>query len=195
MGGPAPGFDFSQAFSEGSRVPSRGTDLVYELPVSLEEVFHGASKMVSYRRGAQVERVSVKVPPGVSTGKKLRLAGKGEPGPQGAPAGDLFIKVRVLDHALYTRDGDDVEVSQVVSFTQAVLGATVEVPTLEGKTLSVRVPKGTQSGARLRLKGQGLPQFHGQGRGDLYVKLTVSVPSKLSKRQRELLEELAQEGL
>jgi curved DNA-binding protein len=188
-GQPMGGFDFNQG------MPQQGTDLVYELPVTLDEAFTGATKMVSYRRGAQVERVSVKVPPGISTGKKLRLAGKGEPGAQGAPSGDLFIRVRVLDHPSFKRDGDDLEVSQEVSFTQAALGASLEVPTLEGKTLSVRLPKGTQNGSRLRLKGQGLPQFHAAGRGDLYVKIGVTVPQKLNKRQRELLEELAQEGL
>ncbi|MFZ5584717.1 MAG: DnaJ C-terminal domain-containing protein [Thermodesulfobacteriota bacterium] len=200
-GGPRPdaggmGFDFGQAYGEpGMGGPARGTDLVYELPVTLEEVFHGATKMVSYRRGNQVERVSVKVPPGIATGKKLRLAGKGEPGAAGAPDGDLFIRVRVLDHPHLRRDGDDLELSRDVSFTQAALGASLEVTTLEGKTLTVRLPKGTQNGARLRLRGQGLPQFHGEGRGDLYVKVNINVPERLTKRQKELLEELAQEGL
>ncbi|MBI5521620.1 MAG: J domain-containing protein [Desulfarculus sp.] len=196
-GGPRPeaggGFDFGQAYGEHPG-PQRGTDLIYELPVSLEEVFHGATKMVSYRRGGQVERVSVKVPAGIPTGKKLRLAGKGEPGPAGD--GDLFIRVRVLDHPTFARDGDDLEVSKTVSFTQAALGGNLEVSTLEGGTLTVKLPKGTQNGARLRLKSQGLPKFHGGGtRGDLYVKVNITVPSKLSKRQKELLEELAQEGL
>ncbi len=193
-GGPGMGgFDFSQAYGEQGMGAQRGSDLVYELPVSLEEVFHGASKMVSYRRGGQVERVSVKVPAGIDTGKKLRLAGKGEPGPAGD--GDLYIKVRVLDHPQYRREGDDLEVSQEVSYSQAALGGSLEVPTLDGKKLNMKLPKGTQNGARLRLKGQGLPQFHGAGRGDLYVKVGVQVPHKLSKRQKELLEELAQEGL
>jgi len=200
-GGPRPdmggmGFDFGQAYGDaGMGGPARGTDLVYELPVTLEEVFHGATKMVSYRRGNQVERVSVKVPPGIATGKKLRLAGKGEPGAPGAPAGDLFIRVRVLDHPQLRRDGDDLEMTRDVPFSQAALGASLEVTTLEGKTLTVRVPKGTQNGARLRLRGQGLPHFHGAERGDLYVKVNVVVPERLTKRQKELLEELAQEGL
>jgi curved DNA-binding protein len=192
-GGPRPdmaggGFDFGQAYG-----PQRGTDLIYELPVSLEEVFHGATKMVSYRRGGQVERVSVKVPAGIATGKKLRLAGKGEPGPAGD--GDLFIQVRVLDHPLFRRDGSDLELTQDVSYSRAALGGNLEVTTLEGGTLTVKLPKGTQNGGRLRLKGQGLPHFHTSGRGDLYVKVNLAVPHKLSKRQRELLEELSQEGL
>ncbi len=189
------GFDFGQAYGGPGMGAQRGTDLVYELPVSLEEVFHGATKMVSYRRGGQVERVSVKVPAGIATGKKLRLAGKGEPGAPGAGDGDLYIQVRVLDHPSFTRDGSDLELTQEVNFSRAALGGSIEVDTLEGGKLTVKLPKGTQNGARLRLKGQGLPHFHTSGRGDLYVKIGLAVPSKLSKRQKELLEELAQEGL
>ncbi len=191
----AGGFEFDQAFGGYGQGPAKGTDLVYELPVSLAEVLLGATKMVSYRRGGKVERVSVKIPAGIATGQKLRLAGKGEPGPQGAPAGDLFIRVRVLDEPGWRRDGDDLEKVENITFSQAALGCTIDVTTLDGKTLSVKVPKGTQNGARLRLKGQGLPRFKGSGRGDLYVKLNVQVPKKLTKRQKELLEELAKEGL
>ncbi len=196
-GGPGMGgFDYGQAFGGyGQPGMAKGTDLVYELPVSLSEVLSGASKMVSYRRGGKLEKVSVKIPPGIATGQKLRLSGKGEPGPQGAPDGDLFIKVRVLDEAGWRRDRDDLEKLVDIPFTQAALGHTMEVATLDGKTLSVKAPKGAQNGARLRLKGQGLPHFKGSGRGDLYVKLNVKVPKRLSKRQKELLEELAQEGL
>jgi curved DNA-binding protein len=196
-GGPGMGgFDFGQGFGGyGQPGMAKGTDLVYELPVSLPEVLSGATKMVSYRRGGKLEKVSVKIPPGMATGQKLRLSGKGEPGPQGAPAGDLFIRVRVMDQDGWRRDGDDLEKLVDIPFTQAALGHTMEVTTLDGKTLSVKAPKGAQNGARLRLKGQGLPHFKGSDRGDLYVKLNVKVPKKLSKRQKELLEELAQEGL
>lgn len=196
-GGPGMGgFDYGQTFGGyGQPGMAKGTDLVYELPVSLSEVLSGTTKMVSYRRGGSLEKVSVKIPPGIATGQKLRLTGKGEPGPQGAPAGDLFIKVRVLDEAGWRRDGDDLEKMVDIPFTQAALGHTMEVATLDGKTLSVKAPKGAQNGARLRLKGQGLPHFKGSGRGDLYVKLNVKVPKRLSKRQKELLEELAEEGL
>jgi len=186
------GFDFGFGDTAGGM---RGQDLVYELPVSLEEVFHGATKMVSYRRGGKLERVSVKIPPGIATGQKLRLAGKGEPGPPGGQPGDLYIRIRVLDHPHFKREGNDLETVKEITFSQAALGATVEVPAIDGKTLSVKVPKGVQSGARLRLKGQGLPRFKGSGRGDLYVKVKVQVPKRLSKRQRELIEELAKEGL
>ena len=189
-----PGYEYGPGFGQ-ARPPMRGTDLVYELPVTLEEVFHGATKMVSYRRGNQTERVSVKIPPGVATGQKLRLPGKGDPGPQGAAPGDLFIRVRVLEHGEYRREADDLEVTKKIGFTQAALGAEVELAALDGKTLSIKIPKGTQSGARLRLRGQGLPHFKGSGRGDLFVRVQLEVPTRLSKRQKELLQEMAEEGL
>ncbi len=197
-GGPQPGmggFGFNQAYGGMGGAPLKGNDLIYELPVTLEEVFAGGDKMVAYRTGGESQRVSVKVPPGIESGKKLRLSGKGEPGPPGAPAGDLLIKISVLEHPQFKRQGADLVVTQPVSFTQAALGATVQVPTLEGKKLSVKVPKGTQAGAKLRLKGQGLPRFKGSGKGDLFVKIGIEVPKRLSKEQKELLKKLAEEGL
>jgi len=195
-GGPRNGFGgFQQPYGSMGGAPAKGTDLVYELPVSLEEVFHGGEKMVSYRLGNNTERVSVKVPPGIESGKKLRLAGKGEPGPMGAPAGDLLIKINVLDSPQFKREGADLESTVTVPFSQATLGATVEVATIDGKNLTVKLPKGTQPGARLRLKGQGLPNFNGSGRGDLFVRVAIEVPKRLSKEQKELLEKLSEEGL
>jgi len=186
------GFDFGAAGAG----PSKGADLVYELPVSLAEVFHGAEKMVSYRRSGRMERVSVKVPPGIATGQKLRVAGKGDDAPgHGGQPGDLFIKIRVLDDERFTRHGDDLEVTAPISFSTAALGGNVELTAIDGKTLKVKAPKGAQNGARLRVKGKGLPLFRGGGHGDLYVRLQVEVPTRLTSRQKELLEQLAQEGL
>jgi curved DNA-binding protein len=186
------GWDFGGA----QAAPVRGQDLIYELPVSLEEVFHGAEKAVSYRRGGKMERVSVKVPQGIATGKKLRLAGKGEPSPAGGGApGDLLIRVAVMDHPAFKRDGNDLETEVDVPFSQAALGTSVSVATLDGKNLTVKVPGGTQSGSKLRLKGQGLPHLKGGSRGDLLVKINVPIPKKLSKEQKELLSQMAEKGL
>ena len=194
--GAAPGgFDFS-FFGNGQAADERGASLTYELPVTLEDVYQGANKTVAYRlANGEMERVSVKVPPGVATGNKLRLAGKGEKGGQGASNGDLLIKIKVQDHKTYARSGDDLEMEYNVPFTQAALGGSLQVPTLEGKTLSVKLPAGSHNGARLRLKGQGLPQFKGKSKGDLFVKIQIMVPAKLSGRQKELLQELEREGL
>ena len=189
------GYEYGQGGAYGG-MPNKGTDLVYELPVSLAEVFHGAEKMVSYRRSGKVERVSVKVPAGIASGQKLRLSGKGDnaPAPGGQP-GDLFIKVRVLDDDRFKREGDNLETTVDVPFSKAALGGSVDVGAIDGKNLGVKVPKGAQNGSRMRLKGKGLPRFKGSGHGDLFVRINVTVPKKVSSKQKELLEQLAEEGL
>jgi len=188
-------FSFDHGLDDKNIHPICGHDLIYELLISLEEAFHGVTKIISYRCGMRTEQVSVKVPCGIATGNKLRLRGKGNPGSYNMYPGDLYIKVSLLKHDVFTRYGDDLEVAKQITFSQVTIGATVEIPTLEGKFLSVQISKGTQVGTRLRLKGQGMPQIHGSGRGNLYVKISVSIPNKLSKRARELVEELALEGL
>lgn len=134
--------------------------------------------------------VVVKVPPGVDEGVRLKLTGEGEPGDQGGPAGDLYVVVTVREHPLFSRQNDDVICDLPVSFTQAALGAKVAVPTLDGK-VELTIPAGTQAGRVFRLKSKGVPHLNGQGRGDQHVHVSVEVPRHLTKRQRELLEELA----
>ncbi len=188
---------FHQADFEGfgrPGPPPRGADLVYELPVSLQEVMTGASKTIAYHRGGSSERVTVRIPAGIQEGKKLRLAGKGEVGPGGEP-GDLYIKIKVNPDPDFEVDEADLTTSLEVTFSQAVLGSEQTISTLDGKRLSVKVPKGAQSGQKLRLKGHGLPRLDGGGRGDLYARLKVAVPKRLSRRQKELIDQLAQEGL
>jgi curved DNA-binding protein len=191
---PANGFEFF--YEEPAPAESRGANLSYELAVSLEDVYNGVSKTVAYRLASgKMEKVKVKVPPGMPSGAKLRLAGKGEKGVSGAADGDLFIKIKVLEDKTFTRQDSDLEVECNVPLTQAILGAKVPVPTLAGKTLMVKLPPGSQPGTRLRLKGQGMPKFKEKGSGDLFAKVSVAIPTSLSKRQKELLEELAREGL
>jgi curved DNA-binding protein len=137
----------------------------------------------------------VKTPAGVTDGKKLRLAGKGEPGPSGTPPGDLYLVVRVQPHPVFRREEKHLYIEKEIRFSEALLGTTIEVPSLLGETRKVRVPPGTQSGAKIRLRGMGMPVMGGSTSGDAYVVLRVSVPKKLNKRQRELAQELAQEGM
>jgi curved DNA-binding protein len=137
----------------------------------------------------------VKIPAGIGDGKKLRLAGKGEPGPSGAPAGDLYLVVHVQPHSVFRREEKHLYLDKEIRFSEALLGTTIEVPTLLEETHKVRVPPGAQPGAKIRLKGKGMP---GTGRGtpgDLYVTLRIAVPKKLNKRQKELAAELAEQGL
>ncbi|MBM4019400.1 MAG: molecular chaperone DnaJ [Planctomycetes bacterium] len=143
-----------------------------------------------HRFVARARTIEVHVPPGVEEGQGIRVPGQGDAGEIGAPPGDLFVEVRVAQHALFERHGRELLCQVPVSFTQAALGADVQVPTLEGKeTLSVA--RGTQSGDLYRLAGRGLPDLDGRGRGDLLVQVVVEIPKKLSRRQEELLREFA----
>ncbi len=135
--------------------------------------------------------VTIPVPPGVETGHKLRLDGEGEPGRRGGQPGDLYVQIQVKPHPFFEREGPHLHCEVPISFPQAALGASIEVPTLDGK-VRVKVPAGTQSGKSLRLRSKGLPNTRGRG-GDLFVKLQIETPKRLSPRQRELLEEF--EGL
>lgn len=173
----------------------RGQDLVYELSVTLEELVTTTDKVISYQVGGRPEKVSVKVPAGISSGKKLRLSGKGQPGTYGGPNGDLYIQIRVVDHPLFKREGDDLILNREIKFSEALSGTEVEVPTIDKKTLRLRIPAGTQSNAKFRLKGHGMPHLNRGGRGDAYVRVTIAVPKKPNKKQKALAEELAGVGL
>ena len=134
--------------------------------------------------------LSVRIPPGVDNGSRLKLRGEGEAGMTGGPAGDLYVVVHVKEHPLFVRQDNDVVIEVPVSFPQAALGGEIDVPTLEGK-LKLKVPSGTQSGKVFRLKGKGFVDLHGYGRGDQLVRIVVETPRRLSAKQRELLEEFA----
>ena len=142
-------------------------------------------------RVPQEREIRVRIPKGVPSGSQLRLAGEGEPGDRGGPRGDLFVVVEIEPHSLFERDGDDLLCEVPVSYSQAALGAEIEVPTLAGRA-ALKVPGGTPSGKVFRLKNQGMPSVYGRGQGDLLARVVVDVPRKLTARQRELLEELAQ---
>ena len=139
-------------------------------------------------RGQQT--LSLRIPPGVDTGSRLKLRGEGESGFNGGPSGDLYVILHVREHALFTRDGNNVICDAPIGFTQAALGAEIDVPTPHGK-MKLKIPAGTQSGNVFRIKGKGVPDVRGYGHGDALVRVMVETPKKLSPRQRELLEEFA----
>ncbi|MFC1631657.1 molecular chaperone DnaJ [Candidatus Omnitrophota bacterium] len=143
------------------------------------------------RGRVQVEKkINLKIPAGVDTGSRIRLQGQGEAGTKGAPAGDLYIAIYVKPDDIFERHGNDLLCSVPISFTQASLGAEIEVPTLNGR-VKMRVPAGTQSGKIFRIRGKGVPDVHGYGRGDELVQVKVETPTGLNAKQRKLLQEFA----
>jgi molecular chaperone DnaJ len=144
-------------------------------------------------RERRTKRYTVKIPAGVKDGSKIKLRGKGEAGYGGAEAGDLYVVTRVDPSKVYTRRGDDLVVDVPVSYPDAALGAQVKVPTPDGE-VTVKVKSGTEDGTMLRVKGKGAPKLKGSGRGDVLARVKLTVPKKLSKKQRELIEELQKAG-
>ena len=165
----------------------RGTDHEAILDLALEEAARGGKRWLSLGDGRSIE---VDIPRGARDGQRIRLAGEGGAGVGGGPPGDLFLRIRLKPHPRFRVDGRDLYVDLAVSPWEAALGAEVPVPTLEGNA-QVKVPPGSSSGRRLRLRGQGLPGSAGTQAGDLYAVLTIRVPKKLTKKERELFERLA----
>ncbi|MGZ6224056.1 MAG: DnaJ C-terminal domain-containing protein [Syntrophales bacterium] len=198
------GFTFNQGGSfsdmfEGeqqrfSRAPQKGQDFEYNLSITLEESVLGAEKKLALQKDDTVEEINFKIPPGINSGKKLRLAGKGGAGGDGGPPGDLYINISIIPHPIFARDGNDIYIDKMINFSQAVLGTSIDVPTIEGAVKRIKIPPGTQNNTKVRMKGFGVPRLKGSGKGDQYVKIIIDIPKKLSERQMELVRKLAEEG-
>jgi curved DNA-binding protein len=175
-----------------------GQDHEAEITISLEDSYHGATKTITLQ-GQEVDdqgkirpvtrTYEVRIPAGVTDGSRVRLAGKGSPGIGGGPPGDLYLKIHLEPHPRFRVDGHDLQAEVPVTPWEAALGGTVEVPIMEG-TAHLKIPPGTQSGQKLRLRGKGLPMRDG-GRGDLFAVVKIVVPKTLSNRERELFTEMA----
>ncbi|MFX3623779.1 MAG: molecular chaperone DnaJ [Ectobacillus sp.] len=148
---------------------------------------HGSGKV------RKRKKIHIKIPAGIDDGQQIRVAGKGEPGINGGPPGDLYVVARVKGHEFFERHGDDIICEMPLTFAQAALGDEVEVPTVHGK-VKLKIPAGTQTGTEFRLKGKGAPNVRGYGQGDQYVIVRVVTPTKLNAKQKELLKEFAQGG-
>ena len=138
----------------------------------------------------QPQKYSVEIPPGVDTGTRIRLSGKGEAGPFGAPPGDLYIFLHVKRHPVFERESTTLATRVPISFTTAALGGEVVIPGLDGERIQVDIPAGIQSGKQLRKRGEGMPVLQGRGRGDLVIEISVETPTRLTARQKEILQEL-----
>jgi curved DNA-binding protein len=169
----------------GGGFSTRGMDVEAVLELSLEEAARGGRRSLSLD-GRDLE---VEIPPGVRDGQRLRLAGEGEPGPGGGPPGDLLLRIRLRPHRRFRVDGQDLYTDVPVAPWEAALGAEVDVPTLNGRART-KVPAGSSSGRKLRLRGEGMPGPGGPG--DLYASVKIVVPKKLSRQERKLFQQLAE---
>ncbi len=182
------GFDFESIFGEmfgrpgrggGRRQARAGADLVAQMSVTLADAMTGSERMLNVNG----RRITIRIPPGVSTGDRLTVPGKGMPG-EGGPPGDLYVDIEVVPHPLVKRDGFDLSFELPVTIKEAILGAEVRVPTF-GKSVLMKIRAGTQSGTRLRLKGLGVPRPGGGEPGDLYVVVQVRIPDKDDEHVRK----------
>lgn len=194
-GMPRGGADFSDLFSglfgggqggyAGYREPTKGRDVVSRVTLDLRTALQGTDITLE---GAGGTKIKARIPAGVKDGQKVRLRGKGFPSPDGGRPGDAIITVGVPKHPVFSRDGDNLRIVVPVTFAEAVLGATIEVPTIEGDVVKMKVPAGTPSGQVLRVKGRGVRS--GSALGDLLVELQVAVPSHLSSKAKAQMEKL-----
>ncbi len=195
FGGPgAPGgFEdiFGEIFGMGGRRrgPVRGEDLEYRLTLDFLQAARGAEIKVTVSRRTGPEKITIKIPPGIQDGARVRVAGKGHEGHDGGPPGDLYIITTVNPHPYFRRKGNNIFLTVPVTLGEALLGAEIEVPTLTG-TARIKIPAGTQGGQKLRLRGKGVQASRGRGHGDQYCEIKIVLPKKADRRTRELIEEV-----
>jgi curved DNA-binding protein len=190
---------FESLFGGGERVGGRGggfrmdgQDVEHQAEITLDEAFEGTQRTVQFHAAnGQPRNVTVKIPAGVDTGSRVRVAGEGAPGMGGGKRGDLYLVIKLLPHERFERRGDDLYVKTQTDLYTMLLGGETRVPVLGGKTVTLNVPAGSQNGKRFRVSGQGMPRLRTPStRGDLYVTLEAMLPTQLSTKERELVEEL-----
>lgn len=175
--------------------PVKGQDIEYAITISFNDAFKGADRHVSFRMNDGTSRdLTIKIPAGVREGGKLRVAGKGANSPYGGPAGDLYIVISIAAHPTYTRVGDDIEGKISLKLSDALLGCSKDVETLDG-VKKIKIPASVKPGTKIRLKGLGFPQPGSSTRGDFYAVIDYEVPEKLSSVQMDLVKSLAEAGL
>ena len=174
----------------------KGQDVETELPVTLQDICSGATKTISLQSpDGKTEQLTVKIPKGLISGKKLRFSGRGQPNPYGGPAGDLYVRSKVVDDPVFKHKDFDLYVDREIKLSEALLGTKISVPTIGGKQLSLNIAPGTQHKQKMRLAGHGIPHMKGSGAGNLYVVINIKIPKKLTKKQKELVARLAETGI
>ncbi|MFA6252117.1 MAG: molecular chaperone DnaJ [Candidatus Paceibacterota bacterium] len=141
------------------------------------------------------EKIRIKIPEGVDNNQIIKVKGKGDAGKRGGSYGDLYVRIFIKPHSVFQRKGDNLYLKETITFSQAVLGDKIDIRTLDGKEVTMKIPSGIESGKVMKISGKGVPHFNGFGRGDLFVQLVINVPQKLSKKQKDILEQLKENGL
>jgi curved DNA-binding protein len=179
----------NRGFSSGSRraTARKGQDFVSEMTITFDEAYHGTTRIINL----DGKKFRIKIKPGTKDGQKIKLSGKGAPGINGGPSGDLYLTINVLPDPRYKREGDNLYADLPIDVPTAVLGGKVPVNTPDGKTVMLNIPQGTSCGKKLRLKGKGMPIYNNPAiHGDLYVTTKIVVPQNLTQEQKELYEKL-----
>ncbi len=187
------GYDADEGFIYQQQPQPKGQDVILDLYVTPQEVINGDKKIISLQTGGFPEKISVKIPKGIEQGKKIRVPGKGVQGPGGR--GDLYLRINItLPQGFYFDKDGNLVYDKFIKFSEACLGTKVEVPGIDGAKLKLKIPAGIRCGQKMRLRGKGLPSKSG-GRKDLYVRVMIDVPKKLSSEQKKLVKELKNVGL
>jgi curved DNA-binding protein len=205
FGGQSPFSDFFHSMFGGqprAASPARGRtataavggDVEGSVDITLEEAATGTARTVELQAAGGSKRVEVKIPAGIRDGARVRAAGQGSPGSGGGRSGDLYIRVQVRPHRHFKRVGDDIQVTVPVSLRTALVGGSVDVATVTGKNVSLKIPAQTQNGKVMRLRGMGMPRLRGEGRGDLLAEVDVRLPLPLTAEVREWAEKMPEEG-
>ncbi len=173
----------------------KGNDLEYELRLNIEEMINGTKKTIQFNHGGNNEALTVKIPKGMTPGKKIRVAGKGEASSYGGPRGNLLIKSSQIPDPEFQIDGNNISTIKDIKLTDSLLGTKLEVSTPIGKNITIKVPAGTRHKSKLRIAKNGIPHMNGGSCGDLFVNIHVSIPKELEPEQKKLIEKLVKTGL
>lgn len=175
---------------EAYRQPIAGKDIEHHITLTFEQAIKGTKLPIQIRRpDGYIETIEVKIPPGVDEGSRIRVKGKGEPGLWGGPRGDLYIITHIRPHPYFRREGRDIYLEVPITLSEAILGANITIPTIDGPTI-LKIPPGTSSGQKLRLKGKGIPDPKTNERGDQYVIIKVVVPKDIPEKLKDAVKEL-----
>ena len=172
----------------------KGQDYIMQLTLPLKQAVNGGERMVNYTHNRKSEQIQVRIPVGIESGQKLRIAGKGGPSPTGDKNGDLLLEITVDSDPVFTREGNNLYAQVKVPFSGICLGTSATVPTIDSEK-RIKIPAGTSNGSKIRLKGHGVPAHGKHAAGDLYAQIIVEVPKDISEEQQELLEQLDNLGL